>query len=123
MTNIKLTHSLLDVMQKPSSLIRYVKDRPGHDRRYAIDCSKIERELGWAPSASFEQGLQETIEWYRSHQDWVSGVRSGEYRRYYERQYGKRPRLPSSGRQAGREDPGELPCGKGLTFVIPTRRL
>jgi dTDP-glucose 4,6-dehydratase len=89
-TNLELTHTLLHLLGKPTSLIRHVADRPGHDRRYAMDSSKIERELGWAPSVSFEQGLQETIEWYRSHQDWVSGVSSGEYRGYYERQYGKK---------------------------------
>jgi dTDP-glucose 4,6-dehydratase len=88
-TNLELTHTLLDVLGKPRGLIRYVADRPGHDRRYAIDCVKIERELGWRPAVSFEQGLRETIAWYRDHADWVAGVRSGEYRTYYERQYGK----------------------------------
>src|SRR5262249_30501389 len=90
-TNLELTHALLDLLGKPRSLIRYVKDRPGHDRRYAIDCSKIERELGWRPAVSFEQGLRETIAWYQSHPGWVAQVRSGEYRSYYERQYGARP--------------------------------
>ena len=74
--------------KKPGSLIQFVKDRPGHDRRYAIDCSKIERELGWRPGVSFEEGLAETVAWYRANADWVARVRSGEYRRYYERQYG-----------------------------------
>jgi dTDP-glucose 4,6-dehydratase len=87
-TNLDLTHTLLDVLGKSRSLIKYVKDRPGHDRRYAIDCSKIERELGWRPTIPFERGLRETVTWYREHADWVAGVRTGEYLKYYERQYG-----------------------------------
>src|SRR5262249_34726470 len=89
-TNLDLTFTLLDVMGKPRSLIRYVKDRPGHDRRYAIDCSKIERELGWRPQVSFDQGLGDTVAWYIAHADWVAGIRNGEYRQYYQRQYGAR---------------------------------
>jgi dTDP-glucose 4,6-dehydratase len=69
-------------------LLRYVKDRPGHDRRYAIDCDKIERELGWRPLVGFEEGLRQTIDWYRSHESWVAAVRSGAYLTYYEKQYG-----------------------------------
>jgi dTDP-glucose 4,6-dehydratase len=87
-TNLELTHALLDVMAKPRSLIRYVKDRPGHDRRYAIDCSKIERELGWRPRIGFLQGLRDTVRWYIDHADWVANIRDGEYRQYYTRQYG-----------------------------------
>jgi len=64
-----------------------VKDRPGHDRRYAIDPSKIERDLGWKPKISFEEGLAETIEWYRSNSAWVEHVRSGAYLTYYDRMY------------------------------------
>src|SRR5258708_38325195 len=86
-TNLELTHALLRALGKPPSLIRYVADRLGHDRRYAIDCSKIERELGWRPTVTFEEGLQATIEWYRAHPEWVANVRSGEYLNYYERQY------------------------------------
>ena len=86
--NLELTYTLLDLLGKPRTLIRHVKDRPGHDRRYAIDCSKIERELGWRPEVGFEAGLRETVEWYRMHADWVASVRSGEYLTYYERQYG-----------------------------------
>jgi dTDP-glucose 4,6-dehydratase len=88
LTNLELTHRLLDVMGKPARLIRYVKDRPGHDRRYAIDCSKIERELGWTPKISFSEGLRETVEWYKAHEQWVKNIRSGEYLKYYEKQYG-----------------------------------
>lgn len=88
-TNLELTHLLLDLLGKPRTLIRYVKDRPGHDRRYAIDCSRIERELGWRAQVPLEEGLRETIRWYQDHADWVAQVRSGEYLRYYERQYGR----------------------------------
>ena len=89
-TNLELTHTLLDLLGRPRSLIRHVADRPGHDRRYAIDCSKAERELGWRPSRNFEEGLRETIAWYKANAAWVEAVRSGEYRSYYQRQYGHR---------------------------------
>ena len=89
-TNLELTYALLESLGKPRSLIRYVKDRPGHDRRYAIDCSKIERELGWCPAIRFEEGLWQTIAWYREHPQWVSKIRTGEYLKYYEKQYGSR---------------------------------
>jgi dTDP-glucose 4,6-dehydratase len=88
-TNLELTHLLLETLGKPDSLIRYVKDRPGHDRRYAIDCSKIERELGWQPQVAFTDGLRSTVDWYCTHPDWVASVRSGEYRDYYRRHYGE----------------------------------
>ncbi len=88
-TNLDLTYTLLDVMGKPRSLIRYVKDRPGHDRRYAIDCSKIEAELGWRPQIAFEQGLRDTVQWYLDNADWVAGIRTGAYLQYYEKQYGR----------------------------------
>jgi dTDP-glucose 4,6-dehydratase len=87
-TNLELTRTLLQILGKPESLIRYVKDRPGHDRRYAIDCSKIERELGWKPVVPFEKGLEETVSWYRANADWVARIRTGEYLKYYEKQYG-----------------------------------
>jgi dTDP-glucose 4,6-dehydratase len=68
-------------------LIAYVKDRPGHDLRYAIDASKINKELGWKPSVTFEQGLEKTIDWYLSNEDWLKNVTSGDYQKYYEEQY------------------------------------
>jgi dTDP-glucose 4,6-dehydratase len=71
-------------------LITYVKDRPGHDRRYAIDASKINRELGWKPSVTFEQGLSETIDWYLSNEEWLNNVTSGNYQQYYEHMYANR---------------------------------
>jgi dTDP-glucose 4,6-dehydratase len=86
--NIEITRTILRLIGKPDTLIRHVTDRPGHDRRYAIDCSKIERELGWRSQVSFERGLADTIQWYREHSDWVARVRSGAYRQYYRRQYG-----------------------------------
>jgi dTDP-glucose 4,6-dehydratase len=89
-TNLELTHTLLDLLGKPRSLIRYVTDRPGHDRRYAIDCTKIEKELGWRPRIGFAEGLAETVRWYREHGDWVANIRTGEYLTYYEKQYGHR---------------------------------
>jgi dTDP-glucose 4,6-dehydratase len=89
-TNLELTHDLLRVMGKPASLIRRVTDRPGHDLRYAIDCAKAERELGWRPTVDFEQGLRSTVEWYLAHADWVANIRTGEYLKYYARQYGDR---------------------------------
>jgi dTDP-glucose 4,6-dehydratase len=88
--NLHLTLLLLELLGKPKSLIKHVQDRLGHDRRYAIDCSKAERELGWTPKISFEQGLAETIEWYKSHADWVAKIRSGDYLKYYAKQYGNR---------------------------------
>ena len=90
--NIDLTLTLLELLNKPQSLIEYVKDRPGHDLRYAIDCSKAERELGWRPRVDFRQGIRDTIDWYLAHSEWVRRVRSGDYLKYYEEQYGKRPR-------------------------------
>lgn len=87
--NLELTHLLLDLLGKPRTLIRYVQDRPGHDRRYAIDCAKAERELGWSPRVPFERGLRETIDWYRQNAAWVAGIRNKDYLSYYEKQYGK----------------------------------
>jgi dTDP-glucose 4,6-dehydratase len=89
-TNLEITHLLLDLLGKPRTLIRHVQDRPGHDRRYAINCTRIERELGWRPRTTFEQGLRETIAWYQSNGEWVEKIRSGDYLGYYERQYGRR---------------------------------
>ena len=78
--NIDVTRAVLKLTGKPESLIRHVTDRPGHDRRYAVDCSKAESELGWRPTATFEDGLAATVDWYRSHARWVERVCSGAYR-------------------------------------------
>ena len=88
--NIEIVKRILSALDKPDSLIRYVEDRLGHDRRYAIDAGKIERELGWRPRYTFEQALPQTIEWYLSQDEWLQRVRTGAYREYYERQYGDR---------------------------------
>ncbi|MFQ5925855.1 MAG: dTDP-glucose 4,6-dehydratase [Terriglobia bacterium] len=88
-TNLAVVHAILAQLDKPRSLIRFVEDRPGHDRRYALDSSKI-RALGWAPQHDFEAGLRQTIAWYRSHSEWLTRARSGEYRNYYERHYERR---------------------------------
>lgn len=86
--NIDVIKSVLDALGKPASLIRLVKDRPGHDRRYAIDPTLVESELGWRPRETWEGGLGKTIDWYRANGDWLERVRSGAYREYYARQYG-----------------------------------
>ena len=87
--NLDVVRAILGCVGKPESLIKFVKDRPGHDRRYAIDCSKAKRELGWSPSVAFEKGLRETVAWYRENAPWIARVKSGEYRQYYEKHYGK----------------------------------
>jgi dTDP-glucose 4,6-dehydratase len=85
--NIDMARRLLRVMGKSESLLTYVKDRPGHDRRYALDCSKIEGQLGWKPSISLKDGLRQTIDWYRANSAWVAEIRAGEYQSYYEKYY------------------------------------
>lgn len=86
--NIDVVTSLLETLGKPRGLIKFVKDRPGHDRRYAIDPSKAEEELGWQPVESWESGLQKTIDWYLKNNEWMERARSGAYRDYYKNQYG-----------------------------------
>lgn len=89
-TNLELTRIILKKLNRPETLIRYVKDRPGHDRRYAIDPGKLKRELGWKPLYTFERGIEETIRWYGENRWWWEKIKSGEYREYYQRMYGKR---------------------------------
>ena len=97
-TNIDLIRLLCSIMDRKlsrpegtgESLITYVRDRPGHDRRYAIDASKIERELGWRPSVTFEQGLEQTVDWYLNNTEWLDNLTSGRYLEYYEQMYGRR---------------------------------
>jgi dTDP-glucose 4,6-dehydratase len=86
--NLEVAESLLDTLGKPRSLIRFVKDRAGHDRRYAIDPSLIETELGWRPRETWQTGLARTIRWYQENGTWVNRARSGAYREYYKQQYG-----------------------------------
>jgi dTDP-glucose 4,6-dehydratase len=90
-SNLELTHSILSAMGKGPEMIRHVADRPGHDRRYAIDCTKAMRELGWQPTRSaWPRALEETIAWYKANEQWWRRVKSGAYRDYYQRQYGAR---------------------------------
>jgi dTDP-glucose 4,6-dehydratase len=88
--NLDAVRQVLALTGKSESLIDYVKDRPGHDRRYALSSEKLMRETGWRPVMDFETGLSRTIDWYRANAEWVARVRSGEYRTYYERNYGNR---------------------------------
>jgi dTDP-glucose 4,6-dehydratase len=89
-TNLEVVREILRLMNKPESLVRFVKDRPGHDRRYSIDCSKICREWNWTSEIDFASGLAATIEWYRSHQDWVREIKDASYLSYYDRMYTRR---------------------------------
>ena len=89
-TNFQVVNAILEILDKPKSLITYVTDRPGHDLRYAIDPAKIQTELGWRPEIRFEDGLRQTVRWYMDNSDWWQRILSGEYRNYYEKMYGKR---------------------------------
>lgn len=88
-TNLELVKSILDIMEKPHHLMKPVSDRLGHDRRYALDATKIETELGWRAVMSFEDGLRKTVEWYIEHQPWWQRIKSGQYAEYYRRMYSK----------------------------------
>lgn len=88
--NIEIVKLILSTLGKGEDLIEYVKDRPGHDRRYAIDSTKIETELGWKPRVTFEQGMRQTIEWFTKNEQWWKRIISGDYQKYYETQYLKR---------------------------------
>lgn len=89
-TNLELIHHLLQLLNKPESLIRFVTDRPGHDRRYALDTTKITRELGWTPAYSFEEAIASTVNWYLKNEAWWRQIKTGDYAKYYERMYLKR---------------------------------
>ena len=88
--NLELVRLLLKQLKKPESLITFVKDRPGHDRRYAIDSSKIQKELRWSPSYTFEKGIEETVDWYLVHKQWWERIVNGQYKEYYASMYGGR---------------------------------
>ncbi len=88
--NITVARRVLELTERPESLLSYVKDRPGHDRRYALRCHKMEEHLGWKPQISLQEGLRQTIDWYKSNSSWLAGVRGGEYRSYYEKYYENR---------------------------------
>ncbi len=87
--NLEIIKKIISILGKSEDMIEFVKDRPGHDRRYAIDWSKIKNELEWEPLYSFDEWLKKTIEWYKQNQDWWKNVKSGEYQKYYDQQYGK----------------------------------
>jgi dTDP-glucose 4,6-dehydratase len=89
-TNLDVVRSVLQVLGKPESLIQFVKDRPGHDRRYSIDCSKIQREWAWSSEIDFSAGLAATVAWYRDNQDWVRDIRDASYLSYYDQMYTRR---------------------------------
>jgi dTDP-glucose 4,6-dehydratase len=88
--NLSMAQRLLRVICKSESLLRYVADRPGHDRRYALNSTKIETELGWMPEISLEDGIRRTVQWYKDNTKWISDVRAGEYLSYYEKYYDDR---------------------------------
>lgn len=87
-TNLQVIGRILEELGKPESLIEFVADRPGHDRRYAIDPEKIETELGWKPTYTFDEGIRQTIQWYRDNRDWWESIIRGDYQKYFEKMYG-----------------------------------
>jgi dTDP-glucose 4,6-dehydratase len=88
--NLTMAQRLLRILGKPETLLNYVKDRPGHDRRYALTCQKMEGDLGWKPSIPLDEGIRQTIEWYKGNNDWMERIRAGEYRSYYQKYYENR---------------------------------
>ena len=89
-TNLQVVKTIIKALNKSEDLIQYVTDRPGHDQRYAIDPTKMEKELGWKPIYTFDTGIQETIEWYLTNKDWWQNILSGEYKNYFDKMYGNR---------------------------------
>ncbi len=92
MENLEVARRILDAVDRPHNLIQFITDRPGHDRRYAMNCSKLKSEIGWQPHWAFAAGLSDTIRWYRENQSWLDEVRSGAYRSYFARHYEDRDR-------------------------------
>lgn len=113
-TNLELVRLILSAVGKPPTLLEFVAERPGHDRRYALNASKAGRELGWSPTTPLNHGLQQTVDWYLAHQDWVSAARSGAYLRYYEAMYSHRAewilRVTGSVSAAAASKPGTTKC-------------
>ena len=90
---LTITATILELLNKPKSLIRHVEDRPGHDRRYAVDCSKIQKRTGWKPTISFADGIRRTVDWFLANGAWWRAIKQGEFREYYKRMYGQRKAL------------------------------
>ena len=90
MTNLEMARRILGVTGKPETLLSFVIDRPGHDRRYALTCEKIKVELGWMPKKALAEGLTEAVDWYRTNAKWLEDVQGGQYMSYYEKYYGNR---------------------------------
>jgi dTDP-glucose 4,6-dehydratase len=88
--NLAVVKKIIRIMGKDESMIEFVKDRPGHDRRYAVDWGKIQRELGWEPEHDFDDWLERTISWYKENTKWWQDIKTGEYKEYYDRHYGKK---------------------------------
>ncbi len=88
--NVEVTQAILSILEKPKDLVRHVQDRLGHDRRYAVDFSKINAELGWSPTVGFEEGLRNTVTWYKENQEWWQAIKSGEYLTFYEKNYSEK---------------------------------
>ena len=89
LANIEVVRRILELTGRDESLIEHVTDRPGHDRRYSLGSEKIRSELGWEAGVRFGEGLEQTVDWYRANEPWWGPIRSGEYREYYERHYGR----------------------------------
>ncbi len=85
--NIEVARGILDVLEKPQSLIEFVEDRPGHDARYSLDCTKLREEIGWSPDVSFDSGLERTVKWYKEREEWWKPLKQGEFEDYYQQQY------------------------------------
>jgi len=106
-TNIELAKTILDALGKPDSLIQFVKDRPGHDRRYAIDPCKARSELGWAPTVDFADGIKATVEWYTSNGEWLQSMKSGDYMEYYRKHYHEAHGLDETGEGVDSQPQGQ----------------
>ncbi len=99
--NLTVVRKILTALERSESLLKFVADRPAHDRRYALDCTKLKQELGWEPARTFDRGLAETIRWYQENAAWLKETRSGEYQKYFERHYRRRDEILARSGKAG----------------------